>query len=136
MGWALRRTRQHPFSKKEDAASHPQGAPRPKHIQIMGDTGTGKSTIIKQLLQQIASRGELAIVYDPAGEFTETFYNEGRGDWILNPLDKPRPLLDAFERVEEPSRGPDYRRVHVPAARGQARASSLRTPRRRSSPTS
>jgi hypothetical protein len=58
-----------------------------KHIQILGDTGTGKSTLIKQLLQQVADRGEIAIVYDPAGEFTEGFYKESRKDLILNPLD-------------------------------------------------
>jgi type IV secretory pathway TraG/TraD family ATPase VirD4 len=62
-----------------------------KHIQIMGDTGTGKSTLIKQLLQQVADRKELAIVYDPAGEFTESFFNAERGDWILNPLDARTP---------------------------------------------
>ena len=63
----------------------------PKHIQIMGDTGTGKSTLIKQLLKQIADRKETAIVYDPAGEFTEAFFREERGDWILNPLDARSP---------------------------------------------
>ncbi len=62
-----------------------------KHIQIMGDTGVGKSTLIKSLLKQIAERGETAIVYDPAGEFTEAFYNAKRGDWILNPLDARTP---------------------------------------------
>lgn len=51
-----------------------------KHIQIMGDTGTGKSTLLMQMLQQIEHRGESAIVYDPAGEFTERFYSPKRGD--------------------------------------------------------
>ena len=62
-----------------------------KHIQIMGDTGTGKSTLLMQILQQIEQRGESAIIYDPAGEFTERFYSEHRGDWILNPLDARTP---------------------------------------------
>ncbi len=83
----------------------------------MGDTGTGKSTLIKQLLQQIADRGEIAIVYDPAGEFTESFYKESRGDWILNPLDAENALLDSIERTAEPCRGADDRCLHVPAAR-------------------
>jgi hypothetical protein len=75
----------------------------PKHIQIMGDTGTGKSTIIKRLLQQIADRGEVAIVYDPAGEFTETFYKEGRGDWILNPLDRRTPYWTPSSELRNPA---------------------------------
>ena len=36
------------------------------HILIMGDSGTGKSTLIRQILLQIEERGETAIVYDPA----------------------------------------------------------------------
>jgi predicted GTPase len=32
----------------------------------MGDTGTGKSSLIRQLLEQIAEREETAIIYDPA----------------------------------------------------------------------
>jgi hypothetical protein len=51
----------------------------PKHIQIMGDTGVGKSTLLKQMLEQIEDRGESAIVYDPAGEFVREFYREDRG---------------------------------------------------------
>ena len=47
--------------------------------------------MIKQLLKQIADRGETAIVYDPAGEFTEAFFRQERGDWILNPLDARSP---------------------------------------------
>ncbi len=59
----------------------------PAHIQVMGDTGVGKTTLLTQMLQQIEDRGELAIVYDPAGEFTQRFYRHERGDWILNPFD-------------------------------------------------
>ena len=57
------------------------------HIQVMGDTGVGKTTLLTQMLQQIEDRKELAIVYDPAGEFTQRFYRPERGDWILNPFD-------------------------------------------------
>ena len=57
------------------------------HFLLMGDTGTGKSSLIRQLLQQVADRDEAAIVYDPALEFTPQFYRPERGDRILNPLD-------------------------------------------------
>lgn len=57
------------------------------HVLIMGDSGTGKSVLIRQILQQLEARGETAIVYDPALEYTGQFYSPERGDRILNPLD-------------------------------------------------
>jgi len=53
----------------------------------MGDTGSGKSTAIRQLLRQVQERGESAIVTDPAMDFVGEFYDPKRGDLILNPLD-------------------------------------------------
>ena len=45
------------------------------HVLIMGDTGQGKSAIVRQALSQIEERGETAIVYDPAMEYLPQFYN-------------------------------------------------------------
>ena len=64
--------------------------PRPmesSHLLIMGDSGTGKSAMIRQILCQLEERGDTAIVYDPALEYTPQFYRSARGDVILNPLD-------------------------------------------------
>jgi hypothetical protein len=61
------------------------------HVLIIGDSGTGKSALIRQLLQQFDARGEAAIVYDPALEYTAQFYRPARGDIILNPLDTRSP---------------------------------------------
>lgn len=61
------------------------------HILIMGDTGTGKSALIRQILLEIEARGETAIVYDPALEYTPQFLNPSRGDLLLNPLDQRAP---------------------------------------------
>ncbi len=74
-----------------------------KHIQIMGDTGAGKSTLLKELLQQISDRNESAIVYDPAGEFTQQFYRPDRGDWILNPLDRRSPYWTPASELRTPA---------------------------------
>lgn len=57
------------------------------HFLIVGDTGAGKSTLIRSTLCQVAERGHSAIVYDPACEFVRQFYSPDRGDIILNPLD-------------------------------------------------
>lgn len=40
---------------------------------IMGDTGAGKSVLQRRILTQVAERGETAIVYDPALEYTRSF---------------------------------------------------------------
>lgn len=40
------------------------------HFMLMGDTGAGKSSLIRQILLQVHERGETAIVYDPALEYT------------------------------------------------------------------
>lgn len=69
------------------------------HILLMGDTGSGKSSAIRQILRQIAERGETAIVYDPALEFTPEFYSPARGDLILNPLDTRCPYWSLGDEV-------------------------------------
>ena len=69
------------------------------HFLIVGDSGTGKSATIRQLLAQIADRGEAAIVYDPAMEYLPQFYNEKRGDVVLNPLDARCPFWTPGDEV-------------------------------------
>ena len=70
-----------------------------QHFQIIGDTGVGKTTLIMQMLQQIRQRGETAVVYDPAGEYVQRFYDPSRGDHILNPLDKRGPYWGPAEEM-------------------------------------
>jgi type IV secretory pathway TraG/TraD family ATPase VirD4 len=61
------------------------------HLLVMGDSGTGKSALIRQLLRQLEDRGDTAIVYDPSLEYTSQFYLPERGDVIMNPLDARSP---------------------------------------------
>ena len=65
----------------------------------MGDTGSGKSSIIRQMLYQVDARGDSAIVYDPACEFVKQFYNERRGDIVLNPLDARMPYWNPSKEL-------------------------------------
>jgi type IV secretory pathway TraG/TraD family ATPase VirD4 len=74
-----------------------------QHIQIIGDSGAGKTTIIFQLLRQIQGRGDAAIVYDPACEFVQRFYDAKRGDVILNPLDGRCPYWGPSEELRRKS---------------------------------
>ena len=84
--------------KRNEMLSMPR-AFESSHIMVMGDSGTGKSALLRQVLMQIAVRGETAIVYDPALEYTPQFYNEARGDVILNPLDARCPYWSPGDEV-------------------------------------
>ena len=57
-----------------------------KHFKFIGTTGTGKSTAIRELLSGALARGDRAIIADPDGGYLDTFYDESRGDVILNPF--------------------------------------------------
>jgi type IV secretory pathway TraG/TraD family ATPase VirD4 len=74
-----------------------------QHVQIIGDTGAGKTTIMLQILRQIKHRGDSAIVYDPAREFVQRFYDPRNGDVILNPLDKRCPYWGPAEELRRRS---------------------------------
>lgn len=69
------------------------------HVMMMGDTGAGKSVLQRRVLMQIADRGETAIVYDPALEYTPQFFDPARGDLILNPLDARCPCWSPCDEV-------------------------------------
>src|SRR5262249_34580718 len=70
------------------------------HFLLMGDTGTGKSSLIRQLLEQVDRRNEAAIVYDPALESTPQFFKPERGDQILNPLDTRMPYWSPGDEIQ------------------------------------
>ena len=66
-----------------------------QHFEIIGDTGSGKTTIIMQMLRQIQARGHSAILYDPACEFIERFYDEKPGRHRAQSTRPPLPVLGA-----------------------------------------
>ena len=70
-----------------------------QHIELMGDTGAGKTTLIMQILRQIQGRGHAAIVYDPACEFIQRFYEPSAWRHCIEPARRPLPLLGAIGRV-------------------------------------
>ncbi len=72
-----------------------------QHIQVSGDTGAGKSTIIRTILYQVEARGETAIVFDPEREYLKEFYDESRGDIILNPKDQRCPYWAIGEEADD-----------------------------------
>jgi hypothetical protein len=73
------------------------------HFLLMGDSGSGKSSLIRQLLTEIAERGETAIVYDPSLEYVGQFYAPARGDVLLNPIDQRMPHWSPSEEITRPA---------------------------------
>ena len=71
-----------------------------QHLRLMGDTGVGKTQLIMQCLRQIRGRGDSAIVYDPACEYIQRFYDAQRGDIVLNPLDARCPYWGPAQELE------------------------------------
>jgi energy-coupling factor transporter ATP-binding protein EcfA2 len=74
-----------------------------EHIVLVGDTGSGKSSLIRQLLRQVRDRNETAIVYDPAREYLPEFYDPDRDDVILNPLDARMPYWSPSDEILHPA---------------------------------
>jgi Type IV secretion-system coupling protein DNA-binding domain len=70
-----------------------------KHFKLIGATGTGKSTAIREMLTAALERGDRAIVADPDGGYLARFYSAERGDVILNPFDGEAHKWDLFGEI-------------------------------------
>lgn len=74
-----------------------------RHMAMIGTTGSGKTTVLRQLLDRIEARGEAALVYDTSGEFIAHYYNPERGDIILNPFDARCAYWSPFAEIAHPA---------------------------------
>lgn len=70
-----------------------------KHFKLIGTTGAGKSTAIRELLHQALERGDRAVIADPDGGYLSRFYDRARGDVILNPFDARSHKWNAFQDI-------------------------------------
>ena len=70
-----------------------------KHFKFIGTTGTGKSTAICEVLQGALRRGDRAIIADPDGGYLRRFYDERRGDVILNPFEPKSAKWDLYGEI-------------------------------------
>jgi type IV secretory pathway TraG/TraD family ATPase VirD4 len=73
-----------------------------KHFKMIGTTGTGKSTAIRELLAGALERGDRAVIADPDGSYVDRFYDASRGDVILNPFDPKAARWDLFGEMNTP----------------------------------
>lgn len=71
-----------------------------QNILLHGTVGTGKSTVIRHILNYIKSRGDRFIIYDSGGTFVESHYNPDT-DYILNAHDERCANWDLWAECEE-----------------------------------
>lgn len=70
-----------------------------QQLLIVGNSGTGKSQLISQLLTQIRSRGDLAIIFDSKLDFVRDFYLQS--DTLLSPFDQRSPTWNIWQDIED-----------------------------------
>ncbi|KQN33779.1 hypothetical protein ASG37_16670 [Sphingomonas sp. Leaf407] len=72
------------------------------HTMLIGTTGSGKTTVLRDLISQMRTRGDHAAIFDPTGSYVEVFYDPVR-DPILNPLDTRCPAWSIFDDCDTES---------------------------------
>ena len=71
-----------------------------KHFKLIGATGTGKTTAIRELLASAIARGDRAVFADPDAGYYGHFYDRYRGDIVLNPFEPGSAKWDLFAEVD------------------------------------
>jgi type IV secretory pathway TraG/TraD family ATPase VirD4 len=72
-----------------------------KHFKMIGTTGTGKSSAIRQLLAGALARGDRVVFADPDAGYQQRFFNRYRGDVILNPFDSLSVQWDPYAEINQ-----------------------------------
>ncbi len=72
-----------------------------KHFKLIGTTGTGKSTAVREILAGALARGDRAVIADPDYGYWHRFYDPDRGDVILNPFDSEARKWDLFGEITD-----------------------------------
>ena len=93
-----------------------------KHFKFIGTTGTGKSTAICEVLEGALARGDRAIIADPDGGYLRRFYDERRGDVILNPFEPRAAKWDLYGEIENDYDVAQLARSLIPDHEGSERS--------------
>ena len=70
-----------------------------RHFLLVGRSGTGKTTLLNQVIEKLRERGEKAIIYDVKGDYVSFFYDE-KTDYLFNPLDARSLHWCLFDEIE------------------------------------
>ena len=87
-----------------------------KHFKLIGTTGTGKSTVIRELLASALARGDRAVVADPHGGYFQRFFDPTRGDVLLNPFEVHSMKWDPLAELGAPGDAEQLARSLIPAS--------------------
>lgn len=93
-----------------------------KHFKLIGTTGTGKSTAIREILGAALARGDRAVIADPDGGYLDRFFDARRGDTILNPFDERSVKWDLFSEIKTPYDVDQLARSLIPDHEGPDRS--------------
>jgi hypothetical protein len=93
-----------------------------KHFKLLGTTGTGKSTAIRELLRGALVRGDRAVIADPDGGYVRHFYDERRGDVILNPFEARAAKWDLYGEITNDYDIDQLARSLIPEGEGSERS--------------
>lgn len=93
-----------------------------KHFKMIGTTGTGKSTAIRELVGGALRRGDRAVIADPDGGYLGHFYDRGRGDVLLNPFEPRSVQWDLFREIRNPYDYDQLARSLIGAGEGAERS--------------
>ena len=72
-----------------------------RHFKLIGATGAGKSTLIRDLVAQALERGDRALFADPDGGYCARFFDKYRGDVILNPFERDSVKWNPFAEIHD-----------------------------------
>jgi type IV secretory pathway TraG/TraD family ATPase VirD4 len=93
-----------------------------KHVKLIGTTGTGKSTAIRELLQCALDRGDRVIIADPDGGYAARYFDAAKGDALLNPFDTRTARWDLFGEIRDPYDVEQLARALIPDNEGEERS--------------
>ncbi|AJA11632.1 Type IV secretion system protein, TraD, DNA-binding domain (plasmid) [Sphingopyxis fribergensis] len=87
------------------------------HVMLTGTTGTGKTTLIRQLVAQAIERGDRCVLFDLTGHYMEAFYDPDR-DHVLNLNDARCESWSLFNDCESRSEFVNAATALIPADHG------------------
>jgi type IV secretory pathway TraG/TraD family ATPase VirD4 len=96
-----------------------------KHFKMIGTTGTGKSTAIRELLRAALERGDRAVIADPDGGYCRHFFDAWRGDRVLNPFEARSVKWSPLAEIQDPA-DPEHLAGALVATTADATASEWR----------